>query len=107
MDAAKSERENDVYACGCQLKKQYEGFRKEVAKAAGEDCLYIYPYHALHCTVASLCKFTCKSVCFYFKLAPPSSLVFAKRESTIAPHAVTPARTKAAASTRTPTIHNH
>mmetsp|Transcript_24480 Transcript_24480/g.45795 ORF Transcript_24480/g.45795 Transcript_24480/m.45795 type:complete len:250 (-) Transcript_24480:78-827(-) len=43
-----------------ELKEQYESFRKEVAEAAGEDCLYIYPYHALHCTVASLCKFTCK-----------------------------------------------
>eukprot|EP00467_Chlorarachnion_reptans_P025705 CAMPEP_0114513050 /NCGR_PEP_ID=MMETSP0109-20121206/15334_1 /TAXON_ID=29199 /ORGANISM="Chlorarachnion reptans, Strain CCCM449" /LENGTH=332 /DNA_ID=CAMNT_0001692839 /DNA_START=148 /DNA_END=1146 /DNA_ORIENTATION=+ len=43
-----------------KLEDQYEKFRKEVYAATSEDdCLYIYPYHALHCTVASLCKFTC------------------------------------------------
>eukprot|EP00466_Bigelowiella_natans_P013870 jgi/Bigna1/77760/fgenesh1_pg.50_\ len=43
-----------------EMKDQYEQFRKDVLDAVkDDDCLYIYPYHALHCTVASLCKFTC------------------------------------------------
>ncbi|GAB5359772.1 hypothetical protein AAMO2058_000570900 [Amorphochlora amoebiformis] len=40
------------------LSSQLESLREEVLRATGDDCLYFYPYSALHCTVASLLKFT-------------------------------------------------
>lgn len=41
------------------LEQQYKTFRTAVSESnQDDDCMYIYPFHALHCTVASLCKFT-------------------------------------------------